>query len=589
MYRNFGVVVALVLFCVSYGYTEDDLPPVTPHKPVLSKSVDTELCGRFASASLKSLSSKEDWQAAFPEAEVFSFASEWQKTFHLMIDFDGDGEKEVIHIESADLGWRYLGVGLYLFETEEDYHKAKAISEKHRPGRDFRIDGLIDQYDPATSALLDPAPTHLYSLSDGLWILSLNGAVYTQSSHDGGRSVRLVQLNGQDGPQESCILELLPELEDLQGFITESEFFQALRLIQAGPHVGCLGTIGWGGIPLERVLQNIFHRPNTIPDSEQEDAARELRLLAWGVSDPISWSFYMRLKSSQAKFLRRMTNYYRRYFVKTDSEARATAAHAYRSLVNSVFYRRNSDNYELTCLTSKSRLNIGVDSSPEDVARAAVEGWLRTDPTEAGCHQFSPFYNQWQEALLAALYTRQDSARVSTLWERTLADWERVLADEGSEADRESTRERFAQKRIDYLNAMLLAALGDQVLSEMILSFGADVNASTNWFRKTPLMYAAQTNDLAALRFLLTNGANPSAQTSVDDDSCADLERDRRTPLMYAAENGSPALITTLLEAGADLSAADSQGNTAAWYLERNHKLGKTEKALLRERLSLSP
>ena len=281
----------------------------------------------------------------------------------------------------------------------------------------------------------------------------------------------------------------------------------------------------------------------------------------------MSWSFYTQLKSSQTKFLRRMTNYYRRYFVKTDSEAQALAAHAYRHLVDSVFYARSSDKSELTRFTS----NIGLNSSPEEVARSAVGGLLRAAPAEAICLKISPSYNQWQQALLAALYTRQDSARVSTLWECMLADWEPELTAEEVEVTS---------------NGMLLAALGDQVLSELILSFGADVNASTNWFRKTPLMYAAQTNDPAALQFLLTNGANPSAQTSVDDDSCADLERDRRTPLMYAAENGSPALITTLLEAGADLSAADSQGNTTTWYLERNYKLSKTEKALLRERLS---
>ena len=158
MYRSFGVVVALVFFCVPYGHTEDDLPPVTPHKPVLSKNADAELCSVFTSARHNSA----HWQAAFPEAEVFSFVSDHGKTSHLVIDFDSDGEEEVIHIESADHGWRYLGAGLYLFETEEDYHKARAISEKHRPGRDFRIDGLIDPYDPATSALLAPAPTRLY-------------------------------------------------------------------------------------------------------------------------------------------------------------------------------------------------------------------------------------------------------------------------------------------------------------------------------------------------------------------------------------------------------------------------------------------
>ena len=135
MYRNFGVVVALVLLCVSYGHTEDDLPSVTPHKPALSKSADAELCGVFASASLKSTSSKEDWQAAFPEAEVFSFPPTWVspgKFFHLAIDFDGDREKEVLHIEPHDAGWRYGGMSLYLFENEGDARQVKAISEKHR-------------------------------------------------------------------------------------------------------------------------------------------------------------------------------------------------------------------------------------------------------------------------------------------------------------------------------------------------------------------------------------------------------------------------------------------------------------------------
>ncbi len=141
------------------------------------------------------------------------------------------------------------------------------------------------------------------------------------------------------------------------------------------------------------------------------------------------------------------------------------------------------------------------------------------------------------DVVLAATYTRLDIATVGHLWERL----ESVIA-----RDLQATESGFQKARIhawrqDHLNDVLLAAMGDRDLMEWAIGLGATVDAATNWFGKTPLMYAAQNNDLAATEFLVARGADPTARTASDERRCLRLGRDGRTALMYAAENASPA------------------------------------------------
>jgi hypothetical protein len=84
-----------------------------------------------------------------------------------------------------------------------------------------------------------------------------------------------------------------------------------------------------------------------------------------------------------------------------------------------------------------------------------------------------------------------------------------------------------------------------------LLEKGADPNAA-NAFGKTPLMYAAQHNQLEAARILLAAGADPNATTIIPSDSCYySISTSDMTPLHYAARYAGLPLIKLLVESGA--------------------------------------
>jgi tetratricopeptide (TPR) repeat protein len=84
-----------------------------------------------------------------------------------------------------------------------------------------------------------------------------------------------------------------------------------------------------------------------------------------------------------------------------------------------------------------------------------------------------------------------------------------------------------------------------------LLARGANPNQA-NAFGKTPLMYAAQYNQLEAARILLEHGADPNASTRKPGDDCYyTLNTFRVTPLHYAARYASADMIRLLLKSGA--------------------------------------
>jgi len=84
-----------------------------------------------------------------------------------------------------------------------------------------------------------------------------------------------------------------------------------------------------------------------------------------------------------------------------------------------------------------------------------------------------------------------------------------------------------------------------------LLAHGADPNLA-NEFGKTPLMYAAQYNQLEALQILLRAGADPNATTIVAPDNCGyAIQKHNVTALHYAVKFAGRKVVQALLDAGA--------------------------------------
>ncbi len=118
-----------------------------------------------------------------------------------------------------------------------------------------------------------------------------------------------------------------------------------------------------------------------------------------------------------------------------------------------------------------------------------------------------------------------------------------------------------------------------------LINHGVDLN-TTNWFGKTPLMFAAHLNNFTAVKTLLENNVLVNLSTGnyelprygrYDDPRYFQVHIRNRTALMYAAENASLKLFRLLIEAGADVEALDSAGRTIRDYLSLNETMSKSE------------
>jgi uncharacterized protein YecT (DUF1311 family) len=133
-------------------------------------------------------------------------------------------------------------------------------------------------------------------------------------------------------------------------------------------------------------------------------------------------------------------------------------------------------------------------------------------------------------------------------------------------------------------NTALMAAVRTPEAIPLLLSTGIDVNATNAW-KKTALMTAAQTNQLASVQALLDAGANVNAATiawyqegagGIDN---AEGSISGRTALMYAAAGANAEVVQLLLARGANAAAQDGYGGSACGYLSRNTVMQAEEKA----------
>ncbi|MGE5517824.1 MAG: ankyrin repeat domain-containing protein [Bacteroidota bacterium] len=115
------------------------------------------------------------------------------------------------------------------------------------------------------------------------------------------------------------------------------------------------------------------------------------------------------------------------------------------------------------------------------------------------------------------------------------------------------------------LDPLAHLAVGHPPALTLLLDHGTKAD-ERNGFGKTPLMVAAQANQLDSVRLLLDRGASANA-TTWQQDPALTLAHDGRTPLMYAAAHAGLPVIKLLVERGADPHLADTKGRRPIDYL----------------------
>lgn len=112
---------------------------------------------------------------------------------------------------------------------------------------------------------------------------------------------------------------------------------------------------------------------------------------------------------------------------------------------------------------------------------------------------------------------------------------------------------------------------------DYLLTRGLNPN-SKNAFGKTPLMYAAQNNNIDSAKILLEHGASTIAVTTQPDDSCFyTLKTLNVTPLHYAVRYASPELIQLLLNNGAPTFIKTKKGRIEESPLDWFHRYTNTD------------
>jgi ankyrin repeat protein len=113
---------------------------------------------------------------------------------------------------------------------------------------------------------------------------------------------------------------------------------------------------------------------------------------------------------------------------------------------------------------------------------------------------------------------------------------------------------------------MAAARTGHLDAVRLLVEAGADVNAAETFQQETALMWAAAEGHAEVVDALLAAGADPNRQarvTTIDERKHADHPSGGFTALMFAARNGHEPVVRALVKAGADLKATNGDGATA--------------------------
>lgn len=112
-------------------------------------------------------------------------------------------------------------------------------------------------------------------------------------------------------------------------------------------------------------------------------------------------------------------------------------------------------------------------------------------------------------------------------------------------------------KARDGMSVLQMAARkGTEMIVQMLVESGADIESRNHRSGMTPLAYASQNGHKAIVQMLLDKRAN--------------IESGDRAPLSWASGNGHEAIVSLLLERGADIEIQDTYGCTPLLWASRN-------------------
>ncbi len=587
------------------------MPGIVPWQPTLIWDKSPDICARFQAGLRESF--RRGWPemrerhfsneptppdpiaTAFPGAQWFSgnganpFNWTAQDGFSFAsakLDLDHDGTPEALHAETYEVAWRYFGARLYILDSDP-----------------VEVTKTTDMDGVETKLLSVPKPPDrredvFYHWSIGIPIFAFGGAYYTywSTAHGTGQlhnedwtqEYSLIRLDGSKAQQEICRVLFYPPQTSLDAVSAQSPFLSGLMPLYGGRRREaqsdedregtCDGTAGWAGVDPRSAMMTVFYRPELMLSSYSApklvadiDSERERRLLDWATTDPTSWRTYVSMRQDRPNFTGMMQEYYAQKLGYERPEAAILARKAYVFLIDHVLfnYRDSLKSLDGSPVAIVAEPFPHLDDTPGDVADRAIDLALALPNTPASDTFLAT--RTLDFAMRAAAYTGKSPELLDRLIRPLTAamlSYPWLLDVPATEID----------VRGSLLSRVLLAAMENPPLFQWALAQGADVNAPTNWYGKTALMYAAQLDLPDAAALLLQAGADLNIATDGSGRNCERLARDHRTALMFAAENASPALIRLLLAAGADPRAKDSQGNGVRWYVLQNTRLTTSER-----------
>lgn len=556
----FGFFIFAILLSNAFAQDIDDkvrLLDVEQFTPVLTLNKNPELCTPYLEAWTTAYKGRMRFNR-FNLIEGIQGAENiklgFGKKAYTSLDYDNDGNEEVFYVEYIDPSTSLGTKELFFYNSRADMDADIADTQEEPKRRNPNRSGN----------LIVKKGTLLGSFQQGVKLFSFGDEIYVHDPIEAHIDrlrpneplIRICELNVETPTlKQNVKIDILSPLSMVAGKKYEEKHGERCENGRRGRY-----------LEVESYLPTLLHRPQSMRNkrggeidvSPAAEAGREFLYASWGSLDPTSYAVVQDIKAQYPKFVDEFSLYYQIYFDMETQEARELAKRAYRYLLDNVYFvKQMGHNSEQIFGKGFETFNIGPETSLENLTELVIQNAIDvkdTNPT----------------ILKLGLLTGHDADRLKILSEYTL-DLKRRF---GGNYNKKS--EKYRQPLI---NDLFLASLKHPKMMQHFLTLGAKADISTNFFGKTPLMYAAQHNDLAAVELLLSEGADPNRKTQVINKPCTlSLERDSRTPLMYAAENANRALILKLLKAGADPQAMDSKGNKVSWYLARNSHLLDAQK-----------